>query len=50
MTSVILPLPSYKNNMPKVLHCNLSVFEICALEVNEVVVYKPRETIEYVQN
>ena len=45
-----LSLPFYKNNMLKVLHCNLLVFEICALDINEVLVYKHTETIEYFQN
>ena len=43
-------LPSYKNNIPKVLQCNLLGFEICALDINEVLVYKHTETIEYVQS
>ena len=36
--------------MPNVLHCNLLVFEVCALDINEKLVYKHTETIEYVQN
>ena len=36
--------------MPKVIHCNLLFFEICGLEINEMLVYKHTETIEYVQN
>ena len=34
--------------MPKVLHCNLLVFEICAPEINVKRWFT--ETIEYAQN
>ena len=49
-TLMPISLSSYENNMLKISHKDTLLFEICARERCEKLVYKHSETTEYVKN